>query len=463
MRRDYYWCYPLLTHLFSFLNFTEIPELPAMGEGVESYQYQFDIVGNIIDEKNHPGTDIAMTASAIDGAIGDLEFLTDPAPVAPIVVSKHVPTGSLTSRLGLLPSDMLSIEKIPKKRPSPAKKTEKATKKRRVNKSKAVVSPGSSIAGDSSKESSVELDSTMPTLPSLGEELAKKESSSPKLSGWSDSADESSPEGCDLTGEANIETDYIKMLVSENGPAECAKAIVSNFATDGRTRTNRQHLTPAERSKASRDRNREHARNTRRRKKVYVDELKRTLIALSAQREAEKKEQEEQAQMLAQHRSIRYNVLQEFLNLRGGNVRKVDRWDLILVPEFSLRVPTITASLQDSNDFQVQEKTFNGVLESMGDADAMATFLQSMSSSSSASNIALVYNTDENDFCMDGASAVLEWNASTVGATQMGAQNELNFHGSLKATFDPKSNKIISIKMIFDTGAVLSQRKNLLA
>ena len=99
----------------------------------------------------------------------------------------------------------------------------------------------------------------------------------------------------------------------------------------------------------------------------------------------------------------------------------------------------------------------------MGDADAMSHFLQSIGSSSTASNIALVYNTDENDFCMDGASAVLEWNASTVGATQMGAQNELNFHGSLKATFDPKSNKIISIKMIFDTGAVLSQRKNLMA
>jgi len=70
----------------------------------------------------------------------------------------------------------------------------------------------------------------------------------------------------------------------------------------------RQNLTPDERAKQNRDRNREHARNTRLRKKAFVEELKHTLTELVTQRNADETEKRRVAQLELEQREVRFRV-----------------------------------------------------------------------------------------------------------------------------------------------------------
>ena len=108
----------------------------------------------------------------------------------------------------------------------------------------------------------------------------------------------------------------------------------------------RQNLTADERAKQNRDRNREHARNTRLRKKAYVEELKKTLTELVHQRDAAEVERKRLAQRELEQREVRFRVLEEFLKLRGGakaatiiNGATESKWCAILEDQFQLTLP----------------------------------------------------------------------------------------------------------------------------
>jgi hypothetical protein len=95
-------------------------------------------------------------------------------------------------------------------------------------------------------------------------------------------------------------TEHIKALTGTNWVAVCAGGEVGQSANATADKMNnrarRQNLTPDERARQNRDRNREHARNTRLRKKAYVEELKRTLTALVSQRDSAEVEKRHSAQ-----------------------------------------------------------------------------------------------------------------------------------------------------------------------
>ena len=101
----------------------------------------------------------------------------------------------------------------------------------------------------------------------------------------------------------------------------------------------RATLSQEERAKQNRDRNREHARNTRLRKKAYVEELKRTLTELVSQRDAAEVERRHEAQRNREQREVRFRVMEEFLKLRGRNEPNAVRWVAILEDGFTFALP----------------------------------------------------------------------------------------------------------------------------
>merc|ERR1711957_200050 len=105
----------------------------------------------------------------------------------------------------------------------------------------------------------------------------------------------------------------------------------------------RESLTPDERARQNRDRNREHARNTRLRKKAYVEELKRTLTELVAQRDTIDLEKRHEKQRDMEVREVRYRVMEEFLKLRarGAEQNLLARWIAILEDGFTLTLPKV--------------------------------------------------------------------------------------------------------------------------
>ena len=75
----------------------------------------------------------------------------------------------------------------------------------------------------------------------------------------------------------------------------------------------RATLTADERARQNRDRNREHARNTRLRKKAYVEELKRTWTELVAQRDASDLEKRHEKERDLEVLEVCYRVMEEFM------------------------------------------------------------------------------------------------------------------------------------------------------
>jgi len=467
-----------------------------MGSVVDSYNFDPTAPTTLLDE-SHPATQIALTASALDGGLVNFEFLPSAttsqtfteqtAPVS-LVVPEEVP---------IVPSAAVSEGKAKKR--SASQKSGGSTKKRRVSKNEAVedkpeqgspalspktvaieppvpVSPSSSLSGHTDRKMAVApplsahspmpvfptvTGNTKPLLPKPSPEATKAAISAapspatapaPATTTSSNSKTPSTEPLVLPDAPPNITTEHIHMLTSENGPAECAKAVVTvTTGVDGR-RVSKSHLSQEQRAQASRDRNREHARNTRLRKKAYIEELKRTLMALCDQRDANALEERRKKKLEEQHRNVRFSVLEEFLRLRGNNVSELVRWSAILIPGFTLRLPTINAQEQ------VEDKDLSGVTQVMDESSAFSAFLQTFGNG--LSPVTIQYSINRSDLFMDGNNAVLEWSASSQGAVANGARDEIKFHGNIKAKFDPESNRIVSASIMFDSGIVLAQKKS---
>lgn len=229
----------------------------------------------------------------------------------------------------------------------------------------------------------------------------------------------------------DVSTAHIKALTSTNWVTACSGSDGSadnDVSADSKAnRARRQNLNPDERARQNRDRNREHARNTRLRKKAYVEELKRTLTELVAQRDSAELEKRHCIQRELEQREVRFRVMEELLNLRGRNEPNFTRWIAILEEEFTLTLPFTTfREMAESKcnsiptNVKKTEQAFSGAAEVMEDSRSIATFLQTLgnenTTDASSSPITLLYHCDRKNFFMDGCSGVLVWSATSVGA-----------------------------------------------
>ncbi len=238
-------------------------------------------------------------------------------------------------------------------------------------------------------------------------------------------------------------TAHVAALTSNNWVAACAASIsdappgtaeadqaaalaaASDPAAAKAARARRASLTADERARQNRDRNREHARNTRLRKKAYVEELKRTLTELVTARDAAELERRHEKQRELEVREVRYRVMEEFLKLRarGSEANLLARWVAILEDGFSLTIPRTDyrgmvhtnqilrqVSIGSTEIIDPTVQVLRGATECFDDASKIDGFLQSLSNG----NIVQTYNCDRKKFMMDGINAMLEWTQTTT-------------------------------------------------
>lgn len=286
-------------------------------------------------------------------------------------------------------------------------------------------------------------------------------------------ASTSDDESSDDKSKVDTSTAHIKALTGNNWVAACSGGSTTGPASppmssgasvtagmDKANRVRRQNLTPDERARQNRDRNREHARNTRLRKKAYVEELKRTLTELVAQRDASELEKRQTAQRELEQREVRFRVIEEFLKLRGRNESSFARWAAILEESFVLTVPlTGLYRSTDGGELVGFEQKLNSVELVMAESTVFASFLQTLRNDGEGP-VTLVFDCDRKKFFMDGCNAVLEWTASTTGAKEV-----LQVKGLMRSKFSPASNKLLWANIAFDCGAIAAQMptKNSLA
>jgi hypothetical protein len=145
-----------------------------------------------------------------------------------------------------------------------------------------------------------------------------------------------------------LSSDYVPSYVElENETVAIPSSRKTNPTTTTTTTPNQKRsrrntfntLSPHERQKAYRERNKYHARNTRLRKKAYIEELKRTLKDVTAERDDIVTSTKLKKETETMERSVRIQVMKEFLMLRGKNVRNVHDYLTILEDGFVMTLP----------------------------------------------------------------------------------------------------------------------------
>ena len=98
-------------------------------------------------------------------------------------------------------------------------------------------------------------------------------------------------------------------------------------------------MSADERAQLNRDRNREHARSTRLRKKAYVQKLKDLVEGLHAERTEEVRQRRVAIQHLADLQGVRRSVIKTFLQFHSNYETDDRKWSTILEDDFWLKQP----------------------------------------------------------------------------------------------------------------------------
>jgi len=227
-----------------------------------------------------------------------------------------------------------------------------------------------------------------------------------------------------------------------------------------------EHLTEEEqRRKHNRERNREHAKNTRLRKKAYVERLKMSVDELCRERDTLVSERATSANLLVEIHSKRVDVLRSFFALRASysSGQKRELWSSILdESSFTCRIPVTPYQSFPSSEVQVSncQRTIVGVDAMIGDAAANYVFLDSIVDRSQYPNgkIKFQYTLVTEESVVSGNQLMARWAMSTLNAKKCGANTELHQRGMLICKFN-SAHKIVNLELMFDVMAFMLQVK----
>jgi len=190
----------------------------------------------------------------------------------------------------------------------------------------------------------------------------------------------------------------------------------------------------------TKERNREHARNTRLRKKAYVAKLSQLVVELKAEKEAE--ERLEAAQSLRTKK--RAALLQEFLALRGNGESDPLRWRRVLDESCTLTLPITPYRSFRHCEILHATRVLRGVESVVGDARSLKVCLEHIGSHSSAwkrcrtrgVRVGAAFDVS-GDIVSSGDSAMARWVLSTSNAAECGALCDVKLRGMLRCSFAP--------------------------
>eukprot|EP00978_Attheya_sp_CCMP212_P049794 scaffold711241_cov59-Attheya_sp.AAC.1 len=222
-------------------------------------------------------------------------------------------------------------------------------------------------------------------------------------------------------------------------------------------------MTPTEKAKANRDRNREHARNTRLRKKAYLEKLKQTVDELCRERDTLVSERANAATLIVEMHNTRAEVLMSFFALRSSNEHRRELWASILDEScFSCILPVTPYRSFPASEVQVSkcQRTILGIDSMMSDAASLHVLLNSLINRSHFpdASIKFQYTLVTEDAVVAGNQMMARWIMSTLNATEYGARMEVSKQGMLCCKFN-STHKIVSIELMFDVMAFMLQIK----
>jgi len=223
------------------------------------------------------------------------------------------------------------------------------------------------------------------------------------------------------------------------------------------------HATPGDKAKANRDRNREHARNTRLRKKAYLEKLKCTVDDLCRERDILVSERAGAANLLVEMHNTRTEVLMSFFALRSANEKRRKLWASILDEScFACVMPVTPYRSFPASEVQVSkcQRTILGIDGMMTDTASLHVLFNSLVDKARfpKGKIDFRYTLVTEESVIAGNQMMARWAMTTTNAVQCGAKMEVAKHGMLCCRFN-SGHKIIGLELMFDVMAFMLQLK----
>jgi hypothetical protein len=123
------------------------------------------------------------------------------------------------------------------------------------------------------------------------------------------------------------------------GPASFPPDAYGNKRDKSSSNASVTEFSASDRAKHNRDRNREHARTTRLRKKAYVTKLKDLVEGLHSQRTEDNRQRIVAIQHLSEVQGVRRNVVRTFLNYFSSYERDDRKWVTLIEDKFWFKEP----------------------------------------------------------------------------------------------------------------------------
>jgi hypothetical protein len=114
---------------------------------------------------------------------------------------------------------------------------------------------------------------------------------------------------------------------------------IDTGGADKQSSKNSANLTPAQKARQNRERNREHARTTRLRKKAYVQKLKEMADGLRAVQTEDVRQLRASAQKMAEIQKARRSVVHGVLQFHSDCESNPQKWATLLEDDFYLKQP----------------------------------------------------------------------------------------------------------------------------
>jgi hypothetical protein len=261
----------------------------------------------------------------------------------------------------------------------------------------------------------------------------------------------------------------------------------------------RKPMTADEKAKQSRDRNREHARNTRLRKKAYIQKLKELSDQLVHEKESYELERKAFAEVLYNNYFYHKNILFQFFSLRSENSRDRAQWETILAEEVVMVLPISLYQYFHKGEVKSQPgnqqiRVVVGIDAVMRDCQSLTCLLEMIGSGTPAWNQVIlsrgmVVSSNSNDSAMvlppmnrmiyhfskeDTLSAgnkvmsrffaslespllTNNTNNATTGGVDTNIMKNIMVFGMVSCELNPQTKKIVSLEMIFDGMNCLQQ------
>lgn len=267
-----------------------------------------------------------------------------------------------------------------------------------------------------------------------------------------------------LLGTKRPNYSYDEKQLREAAAAEVA--LSSQFPGDENDKSSRKRkqLSVDEKAQQNRDRNREHAKNTRLRKKAYVTKLKELMDQVTRQKDKDDKDRKKVGEKIYEETVIRKHILRTMLSYRAENCQDRATWSSILDDSVMFSIPVTPYRSFHKNDVVTNNRVLNGIEAVMKDVASFAVLVESIGQGSNAWMDAIKHgeggqvliHVEPQEILAAGDYVMICYYMEMIGVGMNDSINKCIQHGMIRCQFN-EENKIIAVEMVFDVMAFLQQ------